>query len=165
MVPSIVLGITTVILVDDDDKLDYVRLTYNEVEDNFWSTWKQNSTLVINKLKIQSCTKFWLHIPLSPLVSIPLVRSTMHSDVKLLKAAFAHGIVMEIVFFIPPWQATLEKRRLWQQRMKKGGDLPGNKRMKSLKQRWIQSRICFAVGSCVLCLGWEPLIACLVGVY
>lgn len=78
-------------LEDDDDQVDYVGRTYVEAEDNLRSTQKLNSTLIINNLKMQPSSKFRLHIPLCRLISMPLVRPTMRSDVKRLEAEFVHG--------------------------------------------------------------------------
>ena len=78
-------------LDDDNEDMDYVGCTFEEVEDNLRSTQKQNSTSVINNLKMQPSSKFRIHIPLCRLVSMPLVRPTMRSDVKRLEAEFVHG--------------------------------------------------------------------------
>jgi len=76
---------------DEGDEMEYHGQTYEDVEDNLRSTQKQNSTLVINNLRMQPATKFRLHIPLCRLLSMPLVRPTMLSDVKRLEAEFVHG--------------------------------------------------------------------------
>ena len=83
--------ITTVVMEDKVDEMEYVGRTYKEAEDSVRSTQKQNSTLVINNLKIQPISKFRLHVPLCRLISMPLVRPTMRSDVKRLEAEFVHG--------------------------------------------------------------------------
>ena len=73
------------------EDMEYVGRSYEEVEDTLRSAQKVNSTVVINNLRMQPPSKFRLHIPLCRLMSMPLVRPTMRSDVKRLEADFVHG--------------------------------------------------------------------------